>query len=218
MMLSMLNPYRLAPVGGGGGTGAIVQTKVVLSGSTTSHSVTFDSSVTAGNLVVCIFYAAPAVSAMATTGDVSSIGSADVSTDISSFGDIFQAWHRSNVPSGVTGFSFTTASATYINICAVEISGLGASASFDASGVATATFTDTPSVSVTTTADNGAMLAWWATNTLSTNNSGWTNVGTSGDILQYHTGALGAAGSKTAGMTLTAAGGGNRGLGVAYKA
>ncbi|MEY4427851.1 MAG: hypothetical protein RLZZ182_540 [Pseudomonadota bacterium] len=202
--------------GGGGGAVTLIQTKDAVTGPTTSHTITFDTTVTTGCTAIVSFVSAVSVSSVATTGAGGSIGAADAAVDISSFGETFQAWSYPNTPSGVTGFTITTGSSTYLNIFAFEVCNLNASTPFDAYGVLTAGFTSTPQVSVTTTANNGFMLALYSTGTWSADDTGWAHIRSGGEMIQYSSSALGSAGSKTAGMTLTS-GTGSRALGVAYK-
>lgn len=183
-----------------------VQFKSVASTFGTSHSVSFDSPVAAGNTAVLIVYLdnARTVSNVATTGNVQAISAADTTYVVTAPALKFIAYSLNNCPSGVTGFSLSTDSNADVNYMVFELSGVGA---YGASGGAQLAFTDTITVSVTTTGTDGQLVGGMARGAaFSSNGANTVSENTSNPSAVINNTALGSAGSKSLVMNLSTAG------------
>lgn len=189
-----------------------VQTPVVIApgGFGTTHNYTF--SCTAGNTLVVVFTDSSSdVTSVTLTGASGTFPAADYSSGTS------RAFSYSDLPSGVTGFSYTTTSGHNDEVVvAFEASG---AVVFDAAGDMPGEFTNTVSASVTTTATDDLLVARWAASTGAfTPDSGYTATAITGAILaEYNSSALGAAATETISGTFDNSVGGRGGYAVAYR-
>jgi hypothetical protein len=186
-----------------------VQFKSVAGSFGTSHSVTFDSTVTAGNTAVLIVYHADArtISNVATSGNVQSISASDASVLITSTSNRYTAFSLGNCPAGVTGFTFNTDANTTPSLMVFELNGVGA---YAANGSRQQGFVSQITVTVTTTGTDGQLVGGMSRGAaFSSNGANTVSENTNNPSAVINDTALGAAGSKSLVMNLSTSGSSN---------
>jgi hypothetical protein len=188
------------------------QTPVVISpaGFGTTHNYTL--SCTAGNTLVLMFTDTSSdVTSVTLTGASGTFPAANYSSGLD------RSFSYSGLPSGVTGFSYTTTAAHNDEVVvAFEATG---EVVFDAGASMPGEFTDVVSVAVTTTATDDLLVARWAAATgVFTPDAGYAATSITGSILaEYNSSALGAAATETISGTFDSSVGGRGGFAVAYR-
>jgi hypothetical protein len=188
------------------------QNPVVISpgGFGTTHNYTF--SCTAGNtLVVILPDTSGDITAVSLTGASGTFPAADYSSGVD------RAYSYSGLPSGVTGFSYTT-TAGHNDEVAVAFEATGAVV-FDAGASMPGEFTDIVSLAVTTTAADDLLVArWFSATGAFTPDAGYAATAiTSAVLAEYNSSALGAAATETISGTFDNSVGGRGGHAVAYR-
>lgn len=176
----------------------------------TTHTYTYACS--PENTLVLIFPDESSdITSVQLTGASGTFPAADYSSGLN------RSFSYSNLPSGVTGFSYTTSAAH--NDAVILVYEASGSVVFDVGGDLAGSFTDTVAVTVTTTAANDLLAArWTSASGVFTPDAGYAGTAISvATIGEYNSSALGAAGSETIGGTFDNSAGGRGGYAVAYR-
>jgi hypothetical protein len=191
---------------------SFVQTPTVIDPGGFGVTHTYTYACTVGNTLIVMFQDSSSdVTAVSLTGASGNLTPADYSSGLN------RTYSYSNLPSGVTGFSYTTTGAHNDEVVIVmEADGVVA---FDAGADQAGSFTNTISVDVTTTETDAILIAYvFAATGVFTPNASRTATGiTSTKLAIYNSAALGSAGVKNIGGTFDNSVGGRGAWAVAYK-
>jgi hypothetical protein len=191
---------------------SFAQTPVVISpgGFGVTHTYSFACS-PSNTMVLLLPDTAGDITGITLTGASGTFPAADYSSGLE------RAFSLSNLPSGVTGFSYTTAAA-HSDETVVAFEAVG-TVVFDAAGSMPGDFTDVVSAAVTTTAADDLLVARWGAATgVFTPDAGYAATGiTNATLAEYNSSALGAAATETIGGAFDNSVGGRGGYAVAYR-